>query len=128
MSATYHTSRILAGVLTALLLVTAAFAAPPKKGSDKKPAKEDTKALIALGKKVYEKHACGACHVIAGKGTNAGPELTKIGADKKHTLKWLEEAIIDPKKHKPDGTMPSYKESIKGKDLKGLVAYMASLK
>ena len=57
----------------------------------------------------------------------AGPNLTKVGANPKHTAKWLEEAIVNPKAHNPDSTMPAY-DSLSAKDLKNLVAYMGSLK
>lgn len=136
---------IVAGILGVVMfgsvLTTAAFAGgqtpkkkPPVKGKTK-PApkkkvvkKDDGKALIAAGMKIYDANGCGGCHAIAGKGGMTAPELTLIAADSKHNMKWLEESIVNPKADHPDSTMPSYEESIKGKDLKSLVAYLASLK
>jgi mono/diheme cytochrome c family protein len=120
------------------MMVTSTFAAPPKKkpankkpsASKKPPAKKtDNKALVAAGKKVYLANGCAACHAIAGSGGTSGPELTKIGADpKKNTTKFLKDALHDPKADNPDSTMPSYEETIKGKDLNAIIAYMQSLK
>ena len=110
------------------LLLTSALAAPPKAG--KKPAappKADDPAAIAAGKKVYETNGCAGCHAIGGTGGMAGPELTKVAANPKHTSKWLEEAVVNPKVHNPNSAMPAY-ESIKGKDLSNIVAYLGSLK
>ncbi len=116
------------------VLTTAAFAGgppkkkPPVKGKNKPaPKKEDNKALIADGKKIYTANGCAGCHAISGMGGMTAPELTKIAADPKHNAKWLEEAVVSPTKHNPDSKMPPY-DSIKGKDLKALVAYLASLK
>ena len=105
------------------LALTSALAAPPKKPA--KPA--DASAAIAAGKKVYEGNGCAGCHAISGTGGMAGPELTKVAANPKHTPKWLEEAVVNPKVHNPNSAMPAY-ESIKGKDLSNIVAYLGSLK
>ncbi len=32
------------------------------------------------GKAVYDASGCGACHIINGKGSGVGPELTRVGA------------------------------------------------
>jgi mono/diheme cytochrome c family protein len=102
---------------------------PTKKAPTKKPSKKpDTKALVAAGKKVYDSNGCSACHAIAGKGGTSGPELTKTAADPKHDAKFFKTAIVDPKADSPDSAMPSYEETVKGKDLEGLIAYMQSLK
>jgi mono/diheme cytochrome c family protein len=133
---------ILGVVMFSSVLATAAFAGgPPKNPPKKKPPvkgktkpkpkptekKDDGKALIAAGLKVYEANGCGGCHAIAGKGGMTAPELTKVAADSKHNLKWLEESIVNPKADHPDSTMPAYEE-LAAKDLKALVAYLASLK
>lgn len=121
---------LLAGLIAGgSLLMTSAFAGPPTKKSKKPPVKkESTATLIADGKKVYAANGCANCHSLAGKGGKTGPDLTKVGADAKHTSKWLEEAIVNPKAHNPNSIMPSYEETIKGKNLKALVAYLGSLK
>ncbi len=107
--------------------MTTAFAAPPKKKPIKKNDKGNT-ALIAQGKKVFAANGCANCHAIKGKGGTSGPELTKTGADPKHTVKWFEEKVTNPKAANPDSTMPAFAGKIKGKDLTALATYLASLK
>jgi len=106
--------------------LTAALAAPPKKKAPPAPAKP-TAAMIAAGAKVYDANGCGGCHMVNGKGGTNGPDLSTVGADAKHTPKWLETKVTNPKATKPDSAMPPY-DSIKGKDLSNLVAYLGSLK
>lgn len=116
---------LLAG-LTVCGSVTVALAGPPKK-KPTPPAKGPTAAQIAAGKKVYDANGCGGCHAINGTGGMNGPDLSAVGADAKHTPKWLSTKITNPKASKPDSAMPAY-EQIKGKDLDNLVAYLGSLK
>ena len=121
-------NRIAALSLTALalvptLLTTAALAKPPAK---KKPPVAD-KGAIAAGKKVYDANGCANCHKIGEVGGEAGPNLTKVAANPKHTAKWMEESVVNPKADNPDSTMPPY-DSLAPKDLKNLVAYLGSLK
>lgn len=114
------------------LLVTAAVAAPPK-GHKKPPtkkttAKTNTAALIAAGKKVYDANGCANCHAINGKGGKGGPNLSKAGAEAKHTVAWFEAQVKDPKSHNPNSPMPAFGDKIKGKDLTALATYLKSLK
>ena len=128
-------NKAVAGLMVGLsvfgsLLVTSALAGPPKKATKKPPAKtakKDDPAAIAAGKKVYDANGCAGCHAIGETGGKAGPELTKVGADPKHTSEWLAKAVVNNKSVHPDSTMPPY-DQIKGKDLTNIVAYMASLK
>src|SRR5215471_2718980 len=49
----------------------------------------------ARGKTYYEgKGACGACHIIDGRGGNLGPDLTNIGA--RRSAGYLRESLTDP--------------------------------
>jgi len=113
------------------MLFTSAQAAPQdKKPATKKDTKKPTAAKgdVAAGKKVYEAQGCAGCHAISGTGGMVGPELTKVGADAKHTTKWLTDYVTNPKKMKSDSAMPAYGDKVKGKDMTNLVAYLASLK
>jgi mono/diheme cytochrome c family protein len=112
-------SSILAG-----LIATGASAAPPKsaKGA-KKPS-----AAVTAGKKVYAANKCDMCHKIAGKGGANAPDLSKEGANVKHSAAWLQVEIQNPKAHKPDSRMPAFKDKIAAADLANLVAYLRSLK
>jgi mono/diheme cytochrome c family protein len=110
--------------ILAATVATAVLAAPPKSaGAKKAPA-----AAIAAGKKIYAAKHCEMCHKIAGKGGATGTDLSKEGANAKHTAAWLQIEVQDPKQHKPTSSMPSYKDDIKGADLTNLVAYLRSLK
>jgi mono/diheme cytochrome c family protein len=115
---------MLTGLILYGSLLTAAMAAPQKPKSGKQPPS----GQIAAGKKVYDSNKCASCHIINGKGGKSGPDLSNEGANAKHTSKWLEEEIKDPKSHKANSVMPSYKDKVKGKDLSNLVAYLRSLK
>ena len=128
----------LAGLmLMGSLLAATAFAAPyqgkkGKKTETKKSASGSAgkvdKVALAAGKKIYDANGCAGCHKIAGVGGASAPELTHVAKNPKHTAKWLEASIIDPKADSPQSFMPSYKDKIKGKDLKNVVAYLNSLK
>ncbi|HLV79884.1 MAG TPA: cytochrome c [Chthonomonadaceae bacterium] len=126
------TNRAAALALTGLyasVLATAAFAAPPK--SHHKPPKKgnsSSASLTSLGKKVYEANHCANCHTIGDKGGKTGPNLTKTGAETKHTVAWFEEQVKNPKAHDDDSTMPAFGDKIKGKDLTALATYLKSLK
>ncbi|MCX6381784.1 MAG: c-type cytochrome [Armatimonadetes bacterium] len=110
------------------LFATTALAGPPKKGG-KKPAPVTKKADTKVdGKKVYDKFSCSACHAISGKGGNSGPDLSKTGGEANHDAKFFEAKVKNPKASNPDTSMPAYEETIKGKDLSNLVAYLKSLK
>lgn len=117
------------------MLYTSALAAPqdkkPAQKGGKKPATKapaKTAGDAVAGKKIYEAQGCAGCHAISGNGGMVGPELTKVGADAKHTTKWLTDYVSNPKAIKADSTMPAYGDKIKGKDMTNLVAYLASLK
>ncbi|HZT44166.1 MAG TPA: cytochrome c [Chthonomonadaceae bacterium] len=123
------TALVLAGLYTSLL-ATAALAAPPK-SHHKPPPKKGASAnasLVSLGKKVYAQNGCANCHTVGDKGGKNGPNLTKTGAESKHTVAWFEEQIKNPKMHDDDSTMPPFGDRIKGKDLTALATYLKSLK
>lgn len=62
-------------------------------------------------------------------GGMGGTDLTKVGADSKHTVAWLSAHIRDPKSHSPYSRMPaSGPDKISDTDLKALAEYLASLK
>src|SRR2546421_612107 len=100
----------------------------PKKGGAKalaKPAAGGANPLIAQGQKLYTGQGCNVCHAIGGKGGAIGPDLSTEGA--KHDPKWIQDHIMDPKKHTPTSTMPAYGDRIKGKEMQALVSYISSL-
>ena len=126
---------IAAIALSSLVLfgaVSMTTAAPGQKG--KKPAAKPasgapSKEAIAAGAKIYKANGCAACHKIGDAGGALGPDLSKIGADKKWPAAKLEAVIRDPKKAIKSEKMPAYPaDKISDKELKSLVAYLGSLK
>ena len=115
-------------VLVTATCLTGADAQKKKVPPKPKAKAADTKALIAEGKKVYIKNACKTCHVIGDdKGGKIGPDLTHVGKDEKPAD--LVIYIREPKKKNPQSLMPAYAPNqINDKQLKALVAYLASLK
>ena len=97
---------------------------PNKPASIAKP----NAVLIAQGKKVYDAQNCAGCHSIGGKGGSSGPDLTQTGSVPSHTLQWFAVHVANPKAHNPSSTMPAFAQTIKGKDMTALAAYLASLK
>lgn len=104
------------------LLATSVLADPPKKTAPK-----PTAAQIAAGKKVYAANNCANCHAIGGEGGTTGPDLSDVGSDPKHTSKWFQTKVTNPKATNPNTGMPPFPD-IKGKDLTNLAAYLGSLK
>jgi len=127
---TVKAAAMLMAGLTLGSTLTAALAQTHKKTQkSKKPpvSAKPSAAVLAEGAKVYEANGCGACHMINGKGGTNGPDISATAADPKHTAKWMETQVVNPKANKPDSAMPPY-DTIKGKDLSSLVAYLGSLK
>ena len=73
------------------------FPVPPLKGGE--PVPQMTELLVYEGNsengaKVFESATCGDCHIVDGRGTNFGPELSKIGD--KLPKAGIYESILDP--------------------------------
>jgi len=114
-------SAVLAGIL--FLTYKGAMApAPPGRA-----AVEVTSLSPELqkGHEIYAAQGCGACHMIAGVGGAAGPDLSKIGNTRDEA--WLERFIKDPQSVKPGTPMPDSK-NLPAEELKALVSYLHSQK
>ncbi len=118
----------LAGVaLVGLATFTGASPTPRGQTAPKPVPPADPSALIAQGKLVYASLDCNTCHLLNKAGTAVGPDLSAIG--KTCTPAKLKTVIRTPLKITPKGFMPAYdKTKINATQLKGLVAYLASLK
>jgi putative heme-binding domain-containing protein len=66
----------------------------------RRPA-ERLRGDASRGAAVYEAKGCQTCHVIAGRGTAVGPELTTIGALRGSA--YLRESIVKPEAAHPPG-------------------------
>jgi mono/diheme cytochrome c family protein len=81
------------------------------------------------GRKVFNSNGCARCHAIGpGAGRKRGPDLSRVGADPRHTVDWLSEHIKDPQTHRPGSSMPGYAGRIQPNDMRSLAEYLASLK
>ncbi len=87
---------------------------------------------IEKGKQIVSEVGCKACHVVEGdervrqlrgKSYDIAPELTRIGS--KTNAKWLYEWIRNPKKYRPNTTMPSLR--LTDSEAKDVVAYLMTL-
>jgi ubiquinol-cytochrome c reductase cytochrome b subunit len=77
------------------------------------------------GREVYEAQGCGACHVLAGIGGAAGPDLSKVGSLRDQ--EWLKRFIRDPQSVKPGSPMPDSK-GLPVQSLDALVFYLVTLR
>src|SRR5882672_7627155 len=78
------------------------------------PVQGDTKH----GAAIYESAGCGACHVIAGRGTTIGPELTSIGALR--GAAHLRESIVNPSATHPSGYLVVRAKTTAGREIRGI--------
>jgi mono/diheme cytochrome c family protein len=103
--------------------VTAQPAAGPTEGPTE--AVNDTLAeLIAMGKAVYDELGCAACHSIAGEGS---PRYPLDGVGSKLTRDEIRLWIVNPQEIQPGVRKPAY-DDLEDEELRGLIAYMESLK
>jgi putative heme-binding domain-containing protein len=70
------------------------------------------------GASLYESAGCGACHVIAGRGTMLGPELTSIGALR--GASHLRESIVNPAATHPAGYLVVRATTSAGREIRGI--------
>lgn len=82
---------------------------------------------LAQGKMLYEKWGCPRCHVIAGRGTTLGPDLTKIGSKPGRDVAWHIRHFKDPAAVVPGSGMPPLPGATE-EELRALAEYMVSLK
>jgi len=77
------------------------------------------------GTKIFLAQHCNTCHSIQGSGGTLAPDLSHEGS--RQTKDWILVQINDPRSHKPDSIMPSFKQ-LPDADKKELADYLASLK
>ena len=69
---------------------------------------------------------CGSCHVVNGKGGNAGPDLSTVGS--RRSVSFLEAFTRDPASVISGATMPGFKRTLSEAEIKDIAAYLYSLK
>jgi mono/diheme cytochrome c family protein len=83
----------------------------------------DTTALTPgqkLGLKVYQVEGCASCHMLAGRGGTAGPDLSHVAA--KLTGDQIQQQIL-----KPRDKMPPYAD-ISTDDMANLIDFLSTMK
>jgi len=73
---------------------------------------------VKRGAALYESTGCGSCHVIAGRGTTIGPELTAIGALR--GASHLRESIVNPAATHPPGYLVVRARTNAGREIRGI--------
>lgn len=76
------------------------------------------------GQLIFQRQNCAACHMIAGIGGTAGPDLTRIGP--KWKVDQLTQYLKNPASVKPGTAMPSFAH-LSEEELKELTDYLLSL-
>ena len=118
---------------------SAASGPGPSAGSANSGATSPNSDPLAAGRKLFDAN-CARCHTVGGSGSSSGegggkmggrgrgPDLSKVGADRSHTIDWLMAHIRNPKAHNPDSRMPAFEGKLKDEELRALAVYLASLK
>jgi putative heme-binding domain-containing protein len=83
----------------------------------RRPA-EPVRGDATRGAAIYEAKGCQTCHVIAGRGTALGPELTAIGASRGPAH--LRESIVKPEAAHPPGYLVVRAVSGAGGEVRGI--------
>lgn len=113
-------------VLSGIVFLTymgATAPAPPGRAPVAMAAKLSSE--LQKGREIYEAQGCGACHMIAGAGGAAGPDLSRVGSVRDQH--WLRRFIKDPQSVKPGSPMPDFK-GLPEESLNAVAQYLVSLK
>lgn len=105
-----------------------------------KAAESSNMPPVELGKMLYEKKGCNACHTVDGSA-RVGPSWKQPDWGKQITMSdgktvtmdenYVRESILSPLAKARPGfppSMPSFEGQLKEKEIQGLIAYIKSLK
>jgi len=95
---------------------------PPTKSPEPLPQMTDLLVLLGdadRGREVFASATCGECHIVAGHGTEYGPDLSTIGA--KLAKKGLYESILDPSASVSPTYAPHLFELANGESVVGML-------
>ena len=70
------------------------------------------------GAALYASNGCASCHIVAGRGTALGSELTRIGALR--GASYLRDALIKPEATHPPGYLVVHAATADGADVRGI--------
>jgi nitric oxide reductase subunit C len=85
---------------------------------------QDKDPLLVSGERTFVSQGCYGCHQVGKFGTPIGPDLSHLGA--KYSSDYLTSWLRDPESVRPTAHMP--KLELSAEEIKGLAAYLASLK
>ena len=78
------------------------------------------------GRRIYQSQNCAACHQIRGAGGTAGPDLTRVGAQRDPA--WLHEYIEKPRDINPQARMPGFLPPLSHQEVEWLAQYLSTLR
>lgn len=111
-----------------LIFLTVSGARVPRPPVASLPAPAATSVQLSghaqEGRELYATLACASCHSIAGSGSTAGPDLTRVGS--RRDAAWLTEFFHAPQRVVPNATMPVY--DLSHEQVDRLVEYLVTLK
>jgi len=104
-----------------------------------KASEGDKKSPEEIGKTLYEKKGCNACHTLDGtprvgpswKGVFGTSVSLSDGSSVKMDENYIRESILYPQAKSRPGfppSMPSFEGQLKEKEIEGLIAFIKSLK
>src|SRR5262249_32799376 len=70
------------------------------------------------GAAIYDSSGCASCHIVAGRGTGLGPELTRLGALR--GAPYLREALVKPAATHPPGYLVVRAVTADGAEIRGI--------
>ena len=79
------------------------------------------------GRALFQSQQCVGCHKVAGKGGDAGPDLTQVGL--RHSGAWLHSFIELPSRFHPDSRMPAFgPPALTHQEIEELSRYLITLR
>lgn len=80
-------------------------------------------AFAVEGALLYQTNHCGACHVVNGNGTKAGPPLN--GLSRRRARSWVRSHFLQPQTLSPGTIMPAY--HFAPREMDNMMAYLFTL-
>jgi mono/diheme cytochrome c family protein len=125
MFARWNATRVLGGVLTAILVASAAGpgVAQSPNGKMKNPYKADDAAVVKEGRTLWLQYGCSGCHGVGGGGGMGPPvidDVWKFGSDDETLYKLI-------KGQNPQSTMPRVFTSMPDEEAWKILTYIRSI-
>jgi nitric oxide reductase subunit C len=84
--------------------------------------KAEAEPTSKQGGEIYSEKGCSGCHILNGKGTAFGPDLTGVGARRDRA--WLDQWLKDPTSVKLNSMMP--RQDLTDEERSSLVEYLGA--